>query len=69
MFCNVRGINEWNNLSNSEKADLNSRQGVRYPNLEEVIVADPETYILVPSGWKNNGRNSYEGKCCYERLL
>ncbi len=46
---------EWNNLSNSEKADLNARQGVRYPNLEEAIVADPETYIPVPRDGKTMG--------------
>ena len=46
---------EWNNLSNSEKADLNARQGVRYPNLEQAIVADPETYIPVPRDGKTMG--------------
>ena len=46
---------EWNNLSNSEKADLNARQGVRYPNLEEAVVADPETYIPVPKDGKTMG--------------
>ena len=46
---------EWNNRSNSEKADLNSRQGVRYPNLEEAMVADPETYTPVPKDGKTMG--------------
>ena len=46
---------EWNNFSNSEKADLNARQGVRYPNLEEAIVADPETHISVPKDGKTMG--------------
>jgi fatty-acyl-CoA synthase len=46
---------EWNDLSNSEKADLNSRQGVRYPNLEEAMVADPETYTPVPKDGKTMG--------------
>ena len=46
---------EWNNLSNSEKADLNARQGVRYPNLEEAIVADPETNTPVPRDGKTMG--------------
>ncbi len=46
---------EWSNLSKSEKADLNARQGVRYPNLEEAIVADPETYISVPRDGKTMG--------------
>ena len=46
---------EWNNLTNSEKADLNARQGVRYPNLEEAMVADPETYVPVPRDGKTMG--------------
>ena len=46
---------EWNNLPNSEKADLNARQGVRYPNLEEAMVADPETYLPVPRDGKTMG--------------
>ena len=39
---------EWNDLTKGEKADINSRQGVRYPNTEEVCVADPDTYSPVP---------------------
>ena len=46
---------EWNDLSNTEKADLNARQGVRYPNLEEAMVADPETYTPVPRDGKTMG--------------
>ena len=46
---------EWNKLPNSEKADLNARQGVRYPNLEEAMVADPETYVPVPRDGKTMG--------------
>ena len=46
---------EWNDLSNTEKADLNSRQGVRYPNLEEAMVADPETHTPVPRDGKTMG--------------
>ena len=46
---------EWSNLPNSEKADLNARQGVRYPNLEEAMVADPETYVPVPRDGKTMG--------------
>ena len=46
---------EWNDLSNSEKADLNARQGVRYPNLEQAMVADPATYTPVPKDGKTMG--------------
>ena len=45
----------WNNLQNAEKADIKSRQGVRYPNTEEVIVADPETYTPVPMDGETMG--------------
>ena len=53
---------EWNNLPNSEKADLNARQGVRYPNLEEAMVADPETYVPVPRDGKTMGGILMRGK-------
>ena len=46
---------QWNQLSNAEKADINARQGVRYPNTEEVYVADPETYEKVPMDGKTIG--------------
>ena len=46
---------EWNELPKTEKADINSRQGVRYPNTEEVIVADPESYERVPMDGKTMG--------------
>ena len=46
---------EWNKLPKTEKADINSRQGVRYPNTEEVIVADPENYKRVPTDGKTMG--------------
>ena len=46
---------EWNNHQNSEKADIKARQGVRYPNTEEVCVADPETYKRVPMDGETMG--------------
>tara|TARA_B100000029_G_scaffold360043_1_gene352938 strand:- start:30 stop:1661 length:1632 start_codon:yes stop_codon:yes gene_type:complete len=46
---------QWNQLSNPEKADINARQGVRYPNTEEVCVADPETHEPVPKDGKTMG--------------
>ena len=46
---------EWNNYSNNEKADTKARQGVRYPNTEEVCVADPDTYETVPMDGKTMG--------------
>ncbi len=46
---------EWNSQSKSEKADIKARQGVRYPNTEEVCVADPETYEKVPMDGETMG--------------
>mgnify|MGYP001318396567 FL=1 len=46
---------EWNNHPNSEKADIKARQGVRYPNTEDVCVADPETYKPVPMDGETMG--------------
>ena len=34
---------EWNGLPPAEQARLKSRQGVRYPVLEGLMVADPQT--------------------------
>ncbi|MDC3100909.1 acyl-CoA synthetase [Pelagibacteraceae bacterium] len=46
---------EWESQSKSEKADIKARQGVRYPNTEEVCVADPETYEKVPKDGETMG--------------
>ncbi len=45
----------WESQSKSEKADIKARQGVRYPNTEEVCVADPETYEKVPMDGETMG--------------
>ncbi len=46
---------EWDSQSKPEKADIKARQGVRYPNTEEVCVADPETYEKVPMDGETMG--------------
>ena len=46
---------EWESQSKSKKADIKARQGVRYPNTEEVCVADPETYEKVPMDGETMG--------------
>ena len=46
---------EWESQSKTEKADIKARQGVRYPNTEEVCVADPETYKKVPMDGETMG--------------
>ena len=40
--------NEWDDLKEDEKADISARQGVRYPNTEDVDVMDPKTMKPVP---------------------
>ena len=39
---------EWNTLPPAERAALKARQGVRYPVLEGLMVADPKTLAAVP---------------------
>tara|TARA_B110000438_G_C15801560_1_gene645386 strand:+ start:343 stop:1974 length:1632 start_codon:yes stop_codon:yes gene_type:complete len=51
----------WNNLSNEEQADIKSRQGVRYPNTEQAIVLNPETYKPVPRDGKTMGEIMIRG--------
>ena len=46
---------EWESQAKSKKADIKARQGVRYPNTEEVCVADPETYEKVPMDGETMG--------------
>jgi fatty-acyl-CoA synthase len=40
---------EWDALDPGERARLTARQGVRYPVLDELMVADPETLMPVPA--------------------
>ena len=51
----------WDTLSNEEKADIKSRQGVRYPNTEDATVLDPETYEDVPRDGKTMGEIMIRG--------
>jgi fatty-acyl-CoA synthase len=53
--------NAWNDLLNSEKAEIKSRQGVRYPNTEEVAVLDSETYKPIPKDGKTMGEIMIRG--------
>tara|TARA_B110000196_G_C21139576_1_gene663049 strand:+ start:587 stop:2218 length:1632 start_codon:yes stop_codon:yes gene_type:complete len=52
---------KWNDLPSSEQADIKSRQGVRYPNTEEVTVLDPKTYKPVPRDGKTMGEIMIRG--------
>jgi len=53
--------NEWKNLNEDEKADISARQGVRYPNTEDVDVMDPETMKTVPRDGKTIGEIMIRG--------
>ena len=52
---------EWDNLTEDEKAEINARQGVRYPNTEDVEVMDPETMQSVPRDGKTMGEIMIRG--------
>jgi len=52
---------EWDDLNEDEKADISARQGVRYPNLEDVDVMDPESMKPVPRDGKTIGEIMIRG--------
>ena len=50
MACNsYEWHEEWDDLPTTEQATLKAKQGVRYPVLEGLMVADPETMAIVPA--------------------
>ncbi len=60
---------EWDQLPVSEQAELKSRQGVRYPMLEGLIVADPETLQAVPHDGKTIGEILFRGNVVMKGYL
>jgi fatty-acyl-CoA synthase len=60
---------EWNELSISDQAELKSRQGVRYPMLEELRVADPETLEPVPKDGETIGEIMFRGNIVMKGYL
>ncbi len=52
---------EWDDLPINEQAELKSRQGVRYPLLEELKVLDPETMQPVPRDGETIGEIMFRG--------
>jgi len=52
---------EWNLLNKDQKSEIKARQGVRYPNTEEVSVMDPETMQPVPRDGKTMGEIMIRG--------
>ena len=61
IFYNALGNDEWNNLDNNKKNEIKARQGVRYPNTEEVDVIDPETMKSVPRDGETIGEIMIRG--------
>ena len=52
---------EWNELSPTDQALKKGRQGVNYPGLEGLMVADPETLKEVPSDGQTLGEVFMKG--------
>ena len=52
---------EWNLLNEDKKNEIKARQGVRYPNTEEVMVMKPETMEAVPKDGKTMGEIMIRG--------
>ena len=52
---------EWDELDEDKQNEIKARQGVRYPNTEDVIVMDPETLEPVPKDGKTMGEIMIKG--------
>jgi fatty-acyl-CoA synthase len=60
---------EWDELSISDQAELKSRQGVRYPMLEKLVVADPDTLKPVPWDGETIGEIMFRGNIVMKGYL
>ena len=60
---------EWNELSIPEQAGMKSRQGVRYPMLEQLVVMDPETMEPVPRDGETIGEIMFRGNIVMKGYL
>ena len=52
---------EWNSYEEDKQNEIKARQGVKYPNTEDVIVMDPETMKPVPKDGKTMGEIMIKG--------
>ena len=59
----------WDELPLAEQAELKSRQGVRYPMLEELVVVDPETMQPVPRDGETIGEIMFRGNIVMKGYL
>ena len=60
---------EWNDLPSTEQAELKARQGVRYPMLETLVVADPKTLEPVPHDGETIGEIMFKGNIVMKGYL
>ena len=60
---------DWDRLPMREQSQLKARQGVRYPMLEELIVANPETLEPVPKDGKTIGEIMFRGNIVMKGYL
>ncbi len=60
---------EWDDLPVTEQAELKSRQGVRYPMLEKLLVADPDTLEPVPHDGETIGEIMFKGNIVMKGYL
>jgi fatty-acyl-CoA synthase len=59
----------WDELPMAEQAEIKSRQGVRYPMLEELLVVDPETMQAVPRDGETIGEIMFRGNIVMKGYL
>ena len=52
---------DWNSYDEDKQNEIKARQGVRYPNTEDVMVIDPETMKPVPKDGKSMGEIMIRG--------
>ncbi len=60
---------EWDALPLDERAERTARQGVRYPTLEAMMVADPETLAPVPADGRTIGEIMLRGNTVMKGYL
>jgi fatty-acyl-CoA synthase len=59
----------WDELPITEQAEMKSRQGVRYPMLEELVVVDPDSMMPVPRDGETIGEIMFRGNIVMKGYL
>ena len=67
VVCSWR--EDWDELPQAEQAEIKSRQGVRYPMLEELVVLDPRTMEPVPRDGSTIGEVMFRGNIVMKGYL